>query len=111
MKILYFFLYLLVGHFCPPGSGSGYSNSNECGSGSTTLLLQVPMTKLELRSVLEPYGEPTVTEMSTPYRGYVFVDLRTTEARAVQVKVVNGHEIILAQTKRYRESSVADPDP
>ncbi len=49
-------------------------------------LVQVPMTKLELRSVLEPYGEPTVTEMSTPYRGYVFVDLRTTEARAVQVK-------------------------
>jgi hypothetical protein len=57
--------------------------------------VQVPMTKLELRSVLEPYGEPTVTEMSTPYRGYVFVDLRTTEARAVQVK--NGHEIILEQ--------------
>jgi hypothetical protein len=56
-------------------------------------LVQVPMTKLELRSVLEPYGEPTVTEMSTPYRGYVFVDLRTTEARAVQVK--GGHEIAL----------------
>jgi len=47
--------------------------------------LKVPMTKLELRSVFEPYGEPTVTEMSAPYRGYVFVELRTTEARAVQV--------------------------
>jgi hypothetical protein len=36
MKIIFFFS-IFVGHFCPPGSGSGSSDSNYCGSGSTTL--------------------------------------------------------------------------
>ncbi len=46
--------------------------------------LKVPVTTLELRSIFEPYGDPSVSEVGANNRGYVFIDLRTTEARAVQ---------------------------
>ena len=46
--------------------------------------LKVPVTKMELRSIFEPFGDPVVSEMGATNRGYVFIDLRTTESRAIQ---------------------------
>jgi hypothetical protein len=46
--------------------------------------LKVPVTKMEMCSIFEPYGDPSVNEMGVNNRGYVFVELRTTEARAIQ---------------------------
>ena len=46
--------------------------------------IKVPMTKVELRTIFENYGEPLLGEVGAAHRGYVFVELRTTEARAIQ---------------------------
>ncbi len=63
MKILSFFQFFL-GHFCPPGSGSGSSSSNWCGSWSETLIftpnsiIKLSKYRFGIRNPEKPIPDP-----------------------------------------------------